>query len=157
MAKTNKPKKRSNYNPYVSSPMFSLTKEQHAAIIDAVYSSFKRMCANNFTQAHWLDVLTRLYVGKYMIEKFYDIDEAKEFLYSLVACRLIERRAAAENHNKWTITEPEKYFIEMGLEAVDRIQYDSLRRDFLLAHKYADMEISKEYVASRAGIEKGLV
>ena len=55
------------------------------------------------------------------------------------------------------MTEEEKELLEAGLDAVEQIQVEVSRMDFLNAHREADKIITKMYINKRTGIEKGLI
>lgn len=153
-------RKKSNYKPksaYVSSPLFKMTKEQHEFINTSIRNSFKIMVSGKFTQRQWVDMLTRMIVGKLMIAKHYEEISAKEFEPCVEALVNIELRAAEKNHDTWDMTEEEKELLEAGLDAVEQIQVEVSRMDFLNAHREADKIITKMYINKRTGIEKGLI
>lgn len=159
MAKTKSPKKKytPNKTPYVSSPLFKMTKEQSDYIKKSIRTSFEVMKSGEFTQRQWVDLLTRMMVGKIMIAKHYTEDSAEQFKPCIQICVDIENRAAEKNHEKWDMTEEEREMLEAGLDAVDQIQDEVTRMEFLTAHRQADIEITKMFIKNRKGIEKGLL
>lgn len=155
MATNKKPKARKA--PYVSSPLFKMTKEQHDYIKSSIRESFEKMKSGNFTQRQWIDLLTRMMVGKILITKHYTEDSVEQFKPCIQACVDIENRASLLNHEKWDMTKEEQETIEAGLDAVDEVQMETLRLEFLTAHREADKQITKMFIHNRKGIEKGLV
>lgn len=143
-------------NQYTSSPMFKLTKEQSDSLKMSIRESFRFMQCGNFGQKQWLDVLTRIMVGKLMIKQFYTEETVQEFEPCVKACVSIEERAALTDHRTWDMTEDEEETLLAGLDAVDITQDTCTRRDFLLAHKNADKEICKMYIKKRESLEATL-
>lgn len=158
MAKTKKSgKPKIKRNPPGYNPLFKITKDQNDYIKSSIRKSFEIMASGDFTQRQWIDLLTRMMVGKILITKNYTEESVAEFAPCLKACIDIENRADKHNHEKWDMTEEEREILEAGLDAVDEVQDNTLRMEFLDAHHAADKEISKMFIIKREGIEKGLL
>lgn len=159
MAKNKKPGKKyqPNKNFYqVTTPLFKLTKEQSDNINRSIRKSFDKMKTGVFNQTQWLDLLTRMVVGKLMIAKHYDESSALQFAPCVDVLEQMEVRASEDGHKTWIMTKDEEETLEAGLEAVEQIQVEVTRLDFLNAHRDADKEISKLYIKRRDSIEAGL-
>lgn len=91
------------------------------------------------TMTDWFNVTFRIKVGLYIAEKAYQLQTEEGMRLAIIACLKIRDRK--RDTNLLSITPYELADIEMGLDAVDAMQYENIRKLLLAAHTEA-----KKYV-----------
>ena len=142
---TRKSSTRTTNSRYKTSPLFKLTKKEHDSINSIIRNTFIKMKTTSFNKVQWYDVLIRLVVGKMMIAKFYTEETANEYAVCLKAMNTIEERSELTGYQTWTMTDEESEIIEAGLDAVEVVQLEVPRVDFLKAHREVYKVITDMY------------
>jgi hypothetical protein len=110
-------------------------KERMKRIPHLALTEFKNGSANS---THWYTLGFRLRVGVELAKAHYAQETAVQMLESFSAVERILNHTVGETNKHWYATEPEIVLIEMGLDATDAIQDETLRRDQLPAHHKAN-------------------
>lgn len=134
-----KPPRRSKY--VGKSPIVLGIPKAHVDIIASVpRASFKRFKEGIADMDDWFNLSFRIKVGQYLAEKIYTEVAVDAFNLAFGHCKEIGERWLVDK--VVTATELELYDIEAGLDAVDQMHGENIRRHLLDAYYAAREELA---------------
>ena len=133
-----KPKKKyKSYTPVT----IAISKEKMAELVIPPRNSLTAFKEKRADRTDWCNVTFRIKVGLSLAEKIYTEDTVKGMKEALDACESIRNRFMSIN--TVTATVEELIELEAGLDAVDAMQEENIRRHLLDAYLAAREYINK--------------
>jgi len=134
-----KPPRRSKY--VNKTPITIAVPKQHLDMIASVpRASFKRFKEGIADIDDWFNLSFRIKVGHYLAEKIYEQEAVDAFNIAFDHCKEIGERWLT--NAVVTATEEELSDVEAGLDAVDEMHGENIRRHLLDAYYAARTELS---------------
>jgi hypothetical protein len=127
--KKSKPRKKLLTNTPIT---IGIPKEQLELLAAVPRRSLAALKENRATPTDLYNVSFRIKVGLHLAEKLYQFETEDGMRLAMIACLKVRDRFKA--NTMLAVTPHEVAEIEMGLEAIDAMQYENIRRELLAAH-----------------------